>query len=78
MKFCPTCNRLRVTAEGRLRTCLFSTEETDLRPALRQKLPAESVSEIIRAAIARKPEKHELNNPVFRKCITRQMSSIGG
>lgn len=76
--FCPSCNRLRVTAEGKLRTCLFSTEETDLREALRNKLPAETLSEIIRAAIARKPKKHELSSEVFRKCISRQMFSIGG
>ncbi len=76
--FCPSCNRLRVTAEGKLRTCLFSTEETDLRGALRNNLPIEAVSEIIRKAIARKPEKHELSSPVFRKCISRQMFSIGG
>jgi len=76
--FCPSCNRLRVTAEGRLRTCLFSSEETDLRQALREGLPEENIARIIRLAISAKPEKHELSNPVFRKCISRQMSSIGG
>ncbi|MFZ2446816.1 MAG: GTP 3',8-cyclase MoaA [Syntrophobacteraceae bacterium] len=76
--FCPTCNRLRVTADGKLRTCLFSTEETDLRQTLRRGLPDKAVADIIRLAIARKPEKHELNSSVFRKCISRQMSSIGG
>ncbi len=76
--FCPTCNRLRVTADGKLRTCLFSSEETDLRQALRRGFPDELVAGIIRRAIAGKPEKHNLENPVFRKCISRQMSSIGG
>ncbi len=76
--FCPSCNRLRVTAEGKLRTCLFSKEETDLRQALRDNLPIEAICRIIRNAIASKPEKHELSSPVFRKCISRQMFSIGG
>lgn len=76
--FCPSCNRLRITADGKLRTCLFSSEETDLRDALRQGLPDELIADVIRRAIAGKPEKHHLENPVFRKCISRQMSSIGG
>ncbi|MHC1725434.1 MAG: GTP 3',8-cyclase MoaA [Syntrophobacteraceae bacterium] len=76
--FCPTCNRLRVTADGRLRTCLFSSEETDLRRPLRQGLPDEEIIRIIRTAINQKPEKHELSNPVFRKCISRPMFAIGG
>ncbi len=76
--FCPTCNRLRITADGKLRTCLFSKDETDLRQALREGLPAERIEEIIRTAIKTKPEKHELSNPVFRKCISRPMFSIGG
>lgn len=76
--FCPTCNRLRVTADGGLRTCLFSREETDLRGPLRQGLSDEEIVRIIRAAINQKPEKHELSNPVFRKCISRPMFTIGG
>ncbi len=76
--FCPTCNRLRVTSDGKLRTCLFSAEETDVRKALRLGLPDDEVAGIIRRAIAEKPEKHHLENPVFRKCISRQMFSIGG
>ncbi len=76
--FCPSCNRLRVTSDGKLRTCLFSAEETDLRKALRLCLPDDEVAGIIRRAIAKKPEKHHLENPVFRKCISRQMFSIGG
>ncbi|MEM5789488.1 MAG: GTP 3',8-cyclase MoaA, partial [Syntrophobacteraceae bacterium] len=75
---CPKCNRLRLTADGKLRTCLFSSEETDIRHALRQRLPDEKIAQIIRLAIAGKPEKHDLSSPVFRKCISRQMSSIGG
>ena len=76
--FCPSCNRLRVTSDGKLRTCLFSTEETDLRLPLRQGLPDKDVAAAIRAAINKKPEKHQLNSSVFRKCISRPMFSIGG
>ena len=76
--FCPSCNRLRVTSDGKLRTCLFSTEETDLRLPLRQGLPDKDVAAAIRAAISKKPEKHQLNSSVFRKCISRPMFSIGG
>ena len=76
--FCPSCNRLRVTSDGKLRTCLFSTEETDLRLPLRQGASDEEIAAAIRAAINKKPEKHQLSSPVFRKCISRPMFSIGG
>ncbi len=76
--FCPSCNRLRLTSDGKLRTCLFSTEETDLRLPLRQGLPDEEIAAAIRSAINKKPEKHQLSSSVFRKCISRPMSSIGG
>jgi len=76
--FCPTCNRLRLTADGRLRTCLFASEETDLRLPLRQGASDEEIEAVIRDAIARKPEKHALESGVFRKCISRPMFSIGG
>lgn len=76
--FCPSCNRLRVTADGKLRTCLFSQEETDLRLPLRMGRSAGEIVQIIRAAISRKPEKHLLSDSVFRKCISRPMFSIGG
>jgi GTP 3',8-cyclase len=76
--FCPSCNRLRITADGKLRTCLFSTEETDLRQALRQGVLNDRIVEIIRNAISKKPEKHHLDSSVFRKCISRPMFSIGG
>jgi cyclic pyranopterin phosphate synthase len=76
--FCPSCNRLRITADGKLRTCLFSTEETDLRQELRQGVLNDRIVEIIRNAISKKPEKHHLDSSVFRKCISRPMFSIGG
>ena len=76
--FCPTCNRLRLTSDGKLRTCLFASEETDLKPVLRNGGSDNDLIEVIRAAIGRKPEKHSLDSGIFRKCINRSMSSIGG
>ena len=76
--FCPSCNRLRLTADGKLRTCLFSVEETDLRQLLRRGAGDEEISAAMREAVNKKPEKHHLSNPVFRKCISRPMFSIGG
>jgi GTP 3',8-cyclase len=76
--FCPTCNRLRVTADGKLRTCLFSQEETDLRELLRGGASDADLVAVIRRAIAQKPERHHLEREIFRKCIGRPMSAIGG
>lgn len=76
--FCPNCNRLRVTSDGKLRTCLFAVEEFDLRPLLRGGASDEEIKAAIRSGIEKKPERHRLGNPVFRKCISRPMSSIGG
>jgi GTP 3',8-cyclase len=76
--FCPSCNRLRLTADGKLRTCLFTSQETDLKAFLRNGASDEEISAEICSAIAQKPEKHELENSLFRKCISRPMASIGG
>ncbi len=76
--FCHTCNRLRVTADGKLRTCLFSLEEHDLRTPLRQGASDQDLIHLIRAAISRKPERHALDNRLLRKCISRPMVKIGG
>ncbi len=76
--FCPSCNRLRLTADGKLRTCLFSVDETDLRELLRRGASDGEIAAVMLAAINKKPEKHHLSNPVFRKCISRPMFSIGG
>ncbi len=76
--FCPSCNRLRLTAEGRLRVCIFSDDETDLRTPLRDGASDTELETVIRTAIARKPKEHPLEmNPLHRKC-QRQMSKIGG
>ncbi len=75
--FCADCNRLRLTAEGKLRTCLFSLNETDLRGPLRDGADDEELEEIVRAAVWRKELKHRVNEPGFRQ-PPRTMSAIGG
>ena len=75
--FCADCNRLRLTAEGRLRTCLFSIEETDLRGPLRAGADDGELAEIVREAVWRKELKHRVNEPGFRQPM-RTMSAIGG
>jgi cyclic pyranopterin phosphate synthase len=75
--FCADCNRLRLTAEGRLRTCLFSVRETDLREPLRAGASDEELAEIIRGAAWRKELKHRVNEPGFVP-PPRTMSAIGG
>jgi len=78
--FCPTCNRLRITAEGSLRTCLFADRDVDLRQPLRHGAPDADIARLIREAIETKPEKHRLNEGSLppRKCLSRSMTSIGG
>jgi len=75
--FCGDCNRIRLTADGKLRTCLFSLNETDLRAPLREGASDGQVEEIIRAAVWRKELKHHVNEPGFIQ-PTRTMSAIGG
>ncbi len=76
--FCASCNRLRLTADGKLRTCIFSDDETDLREVLRQGATDEQLEAIIQQAIARKPKEHPHQlSPVPGRC-QRQMSKIGG
>ncbi len=76
--FCATCNRLRLTADGKLRTCLFSEKELDLKNLLREGAGDQEIQAVIRQAIQDKPQKHALEDPVFRKCLNRPMGSIGG
>jgi cyclic pyranopterin phosphate synthase len=75
--FCDTCNRLRVTAEGEFRACLFSMEETDLREPLRSGAPDEDIASSIRRAVWGKWEGHRINHPDFQR-PDRSMSMIGG
>jgi cyclic pyranopterin phosphate synthase len=75
--FCSDCNRIRLTADGRLRTCLFSQHETDLRGPLRAGAEDAELAEIIRDAVWRKELKHRVGEPGFRP-PARTMSAIGG
>ena len=75
--FCADCNRIRLTADGKLRTCLFSIRETDLRAPLRAGATDAEIIEIVRAAVWRKELKHRVNEPGF-VAPPRTMSAIGG
>ena len=75
--FCADCNRIRLTADGKLRTCLFSIHETDLRSPLRSGASDVEVEQIIRDAVWRKELKHRVGEPGFRQ-PPRTMSAIGG
>ena len=75
--FCADCNRIRLTADGRLRTCLFSLNETDLRGPLRAGAGDRELERIIREAVWRKELKHHVGEPGFIQ-PARTMSAIGG
>jgi GTP 3',8-cyclase len=75
--FCGDCNRIRLTAEGKLRTCLFSLHETDLREPLRSGADDAELEQLVRDAVWRKELKHHVAEPGFRQ-PPRTMSQIGG
>jgi cyclic pyranopterin phosphate synthase len=75
--FCADCNRIRLTAEGKLRTCLFSLHETDLREPLRSGASDADLERTVREAVWRKELKHHVGEPGFRQ-PARSMSAIGG
>ncbi|MEA2439058.1 MAG: 3,8-cyclase [Thermoleophilaceae bacterium] len=75
--FCSDCNRIRLTAEGKLRTCLFSLGETDLRAPLREGASDAELAVVIREAVWRKELKHHVGEPGFSQ-PPRTMSAIGG
>ena len=75
--FCTTCNRIRLTAEGGLRTCLFSLHETPLRDLMRSGVSDEHLGQVIEGAVWRKEEGHLINQPGFIR-PGKSMSQIGG
>jgi len=75
--FCTTCNRIRLTAEGGLRTCLFSLQETPLRDLIRSGASDDHLGRVIETAVWRKEEGHLINQPGFIK-PAKSMSQIGG
>lgn len=73
--FCRGCNRMRLTADGKLRPCLFSDEEIDLREPLRQGATVDDLKRLIREAVSCKPEGHRLRAGIT---CERLMVQIGG
>ena len=75
--FCSSCDRLRLTAEGQLRTCLFSRREWDLKTPLRDGASDAELADLIRSAVRHKELKHKINERGFVRA-NRSMSQIGG
>ncbi len=75
--FCQKCNRLRLTADGHLRGCLFSDQETDIKSPLRQGKSDDFLIELITNAVRNKPKSHGQHIYSLRKSV-RPMNSIGG
>jgi cyclic pyranopterin phosphate synthase len=75
--FCDHCNRIRITADGKLRTCLFSVVEHDVRALLREGGTDADIAAMVGAAVAKKEPGHKIGQADFIKPI-RTMSSIGG
>jgi len=75
--FCSNCDRIRITADGQLRTCLFSRREWDLKTPLRDGASDEELIRLIRFAVRHKELKHRINDPGFVRA-SRSMSQIGG
>jgi cyclic pyranopterin phosphate synthase len=75
--FCRDCDRLRLTADGQLRTCLFAHVETDLRAMLRCGADDAEILRATAVAVAAKPAAHGIDSPTFRQ-PDRPMSAIGG
>src|SRR5438034_123784 len=75
--FCGACSRIRLTADGQIRTCLFSTVEHSLRDVIRSRAPREEIIEYIHSVVMKKEPRHYINDPGF-VAPARSMSFIGG
>jgi cyclic pyranopterin phosphate synthase len=75
--FCRECDRLRLTADGQLRTCLFAQDETDLRGPIRAGAADAELADIVRSAVAGKQAGHGIGSAEFVQPV-RTMSAIGG
>jgi len=75
--FCSSCDRIRLTADGKLRTCLFSRREWDLKGPLRRGASDDDLAGLLRWAVKHKELKHRINEPGFVRA-SRSMSQIGG
>jgi cyclic pyranopterin phosphate synthase len=76
--FCGTCNRIRLTADGQVRTCLFSIDEWDLRGSLRSGATDTELADILVEAVGHKELKHKINEGEAFQRASRSMSQIGG
>ncbi len=75
LHFCESCNRMRVTADGKIRPCLGNHGEISLKSALREGLPDEVLGQVIFQALDQKPKEHQFRNQ-YEPC--RHMTAIGG
>jgi len=75
--FCASCNRIRLTCDGKLRNCLFALDEADVKALLRGNAPDTAIQEVIRQNVHAKWEGHEINTARFVKPL-RTMHAIGG
>jgi cyclic pyranopterin phosphate synthase len=76
--FCGTCNRIRLTADGQVRTCLFSIDEWDLRRPLRAGASEAELADLLIEAVNHKELKHKINEGAAFQRASRSMSQIGG
>ncbi|HWR40907.1 MAG TPA: GTP 3',8-cyclase MoaA [Patescibacteria group bacterium] len=76
--FCSQCNRVRLTADGKLKPCLLSDQEIDLKAALRSGASEERLVELFQQTVAAKPEGHSLTPQQGKSEVRRRMSQIGG
>ncbi len=75
--FCGACSRIRLTADGQIRTCLFSTVEHSLRDVIRSNASRDEVTDYIESVVMKKEPRHYINDPDFMQ-PARTMSFIGG
>lgn len=75
--FCSACDRIRLTADGKLRTCLFATQETDLRTMMINGATDEELTAVFLKAVWNKEEGHRINTPEFQQ-PSRAMYAVGG
>ena len=76
-QFCAECNRIRLTADGKLRGCLYEKQEVDLKEALKRGATDDELRELFLQAIKSKPARHNMNSG-WGQLNTRKMYQIGG
>jgi cyclic pyranopterin phosphate synthase len=74
---CHECNRIRLTPDGKIKPCLFSEQEYDVKGLMRQGASDEEVADFLKAVVLKKPERKQLEGGLMRKC-QRSMRDIGG